>query len=385
MRLGIDTLLTKYLHLVRGRRAGLITNHTGVNAHLDSTIDLLNSHSEIELVALFGPEHGVRGAAQAGDKVEDSVDSQTGLPTYSLYGNRLAPTGAQLEGIEVLICDLQDLGCRFWTYSNTMAYSLAAAGLSGLDYLVLDRPNPIGGLAVEGNLVAEGFFSFVGGYPLPIRHGLTMGELAGYLNDTEAMGARLHVIPLEGWSRGMYFDETGQCWVPPSPNMPTVETAVVYPGTCLFEGTNLSEGRGTTKPFEWVGAPWLDGSAWARSLNSLGLPGVRFRPVYFTPTFHKHALQACEGVQVHVTDRRVFEPVRTGLHLVHSARAQDPVSFSWRPAGNDGLLHFDRLAGSSDVRLALEGETNPDEIVANWRSELDSFRERREKFLLYPA
>lgn len=385
MRLGIDTLLTKYLHLVRGRRVGLITNHTGVNAHLESTIDLLNSHNEIELVALFGPEHGVRGGAQAGDKVKDSVDSQTGLPTYSLYGNRLTPTGAQLEGIEVLICDLQDLGCRFWTYSNTMAYSLAEAGRAGLDYLVLDRPNPLGGLAVEGNLVAEGFFSFVGGYPLPIRHGLTMGELAHYLNDTEAMRARLHVIPLEGWSRGMYFDETGLCWVPPSPNMPTVETAVVYPGTCLFEGTNLSEGRGTTKPFEWVGAPWLDGSAWARSLNSLGLPGVRFRPVYFTPTFHKHALQACEGVQIHVTDRQVFEPVRTGLHLVHSARAQDPVSFSWRPAGNDGHLHFDRLAGSSDARLALEREANPDEIMASWCSKVDIFRERREHFLLYPA
>lgn len=382
MRLGIGSLLTDHLHLLRNRRVGLITNHTGVAETLESTIDVLLSH-KVHVRALFGPEHGVRGEAQAGKAVENGVDPETGIPAYSLYGNQLAPTAAQLEDIDVLICDLQDIGCRFWTYSNTMAYSMAVAAGLGIDFLVLDRPNPIGGERVEGNLVSEGFFSFVGGYRLPIRHGFTLGELARYLNESEAMGARLHVVPVEGWSRSWYFEDTGLSWVPPSPNMPTVDTAVVYPGTCLFEGTSLSEGRGTAKPFEWIGAPWLEGSAWARSLNALELPGVRFRPLHFTPTFHKYANQACQGVQVHVTDRRSFSPVRVGLHMLQTARAQDPEAFSWRPARDDGRLPFDLLAGGSELRLALEAGTAADEILREWEAELSEFVEHRQAFFLY--
>lgn len=387
VRTGLEVLLEQRLDLIAGKRVGLITNHAGVNRRLESTVDLLAQHPDVQLTALFAPEHGLRGDVQAGESVATFTDDRTGLPVYSLYGPTRAtrkPSAAMLENVDVLVCDLQDGGSRYFTYLSTMGYAMEAAAEQEVPFIVLDRPNPIGGVAIEGNLPVNEFLSFVGAYKVPIRHGLTLGEFARFINAEHNIGAELVVVPMEGWRRDMYFGETGLPWVQPSPNIPTPQTLVAYPGTCLFEGTNLSEGRGTTRPFEWLGAPWIDGYAWAETMNSLNLPGVMFRPVYFTPTFSKHQGTLCQGVEVHITDVRTFRPVETGLHLLASARAQNDEAFAWvPPLGEIGEWFIDLLAGTDQLRLALDASQPVTDVISLWQQDAAAWMGLHAKHTIY--
>lgn len=382
VRLGCQRLLDDAVDLIAHRRVGLITNHSGVDAHLVAIADRLHAHAHCELVALFGPEHGIRGAAQDGEKVGTFRDPQTGIAAYSLYGETRQPSAEMLDGIELMLFDIQDVGVRFYTYLYTMSMSMEACAQHGVPFAVLDRPNPIGGTACAGNVLDPSFASFVGRYPIPIRYGLTIGELARLFNDEFAIGADLHVVELEHWQRAQYWDDLGLPWVPPSPNMPTLDTAIAYPGTCFFEGTNVSEGRGTTRPFEQVGAPFVDGHRLADALNDMQMPGVRFRSVYFQPSASKHAGHVCQGVQLHVVERDVFDPIRTGFAALIALRAQCPDDFAWRiPSG--GIHNFDRLAGGEDIRRAIEAECDVDQLMAAWQGDLDSFAAVRQRYLLY--
>src|SRR5882672_6807199 len=328
---GLDVLLHHRLGLLRGRRVGVLAHQASVNARLEHAVPLIAGVRSARLITLFAPEHGVWGAPQDLILVGHERDPVTGLRVTSLYGQRREPTEAMLRGLDVLVIDLQDIGARYYTYQWTMALALRACARVGVRALVLDRPNPLGGVLVEGNVPDPAFASFVGLYPLPARPGLTLGEIARYLNARHALGAQLEVVAMRGWRRRMLWEDTGLPWVPPSPNMPTPDTARVYPGGCLIEGTNLSEGRGTTRPFEWVGAPWLEAHAYARALEDERLPGVVFRPARFQPTFQKHAGRVCGGVQIHVTDRARFKPFLTGLAVITAARRQAPRAFRWRP------------------------------------------------------
>lgn len=381
---GIDVLLESEIERFKGLRLGLITHPAGVDRALRSTVDLLVRHPGVKLAALFGPEHGLRGDAQAGVAVRDRVDERTGLVVHSLYGAAKKPAPDMLSSLDALILDLQDIGCRYWTFLYTMSYALEAAAEAKIRAVVLDRPNPVTGLNPEGNLVQEGFFSFVGGHPIPNRTALTIGEAALLFNEAFGIGADLEVIRMRGWRRGMWFDETGLPWVPPSPNMPSLEAALLYPGTCFIEGTNLSEGRGTTKPFELAGAPWIDPYRLADDLNGRGLPGVRFRPAFFTPTFSKHRDELCAGVQVHVIDREKVQPVRVGLHLLHAVRGLHPGDFSWLMPREGGRPFIDLLAGTDRLRLDLDRGRDPDEIWQEWNASLEAFLPLREQYLLYP-
>lgn len=380
---GIEVLIEQRLHLLRGRRVGLITNQAAVDRLLRSTIDLMRA-AGVNLVALYGPEHGVRGAAQAGVKVEGYTDPHTGLPVHSLYGQTRKPTPEMLAGVEVLVCDLQDAGSRFWTNLYTMSYGLEAAAEQGIGYVVLDRPNPIGGVRVEGPLLEPDYRSFVGLYPIPIRHGLTMGEAARLFNDLFGIHGQLEIVPTEGWERRLHFVETGLPWVPPSPNSPTPDTLTVYPGTCLVEGTNLSEGRGTTRPFELIGAPWLHAERLADTLNARHIPGVRFRPAYFTPTFSKHQGELCAGVQVHVLDRHRVPAVSVGVHLLAAIRDQAPDQFAWLEPKGSGRYFIDLLSGSDGLRKALDRGTPAEEILAAWEETAANWaKNTRTPYLLY--
>ena len=287
-----------------------------------------------------------------------------------------------LNGLDTLVFDIQDVGVRFYTYTSTLTYALEAAEEHTLDIVVLDRPNPINGESVEGNILERGYESFVGLHSIPIRHGLTIAELALMIN--EKIGAKLRVVPMEGWKREMWFDETGLPWVQPSPNIPTIETATVYPGTCFFEGLNISEGRGTTRPFEFIGAPWIDGRKWGKALNSLGLEGIVFRPCYFSPVFAKYQGKLCEGVQLHVTDWDAFKPVETGLNMIATCIDLWPNDFKCLPPSYSNILHFDHLAGTDKIRKALNEGEPVDTIVKSWDGELAKYNECRENFLLYP-
>jgi len=383
VKTGLDVLLAEKLHLLRGRRVGLVTNPTGVTSDLQSTVDVLHRAAGVHLAALFGPEHGFSASAPDGVAVASERDRRTGLPVHSLYGPTKKPTPEMLAGLDVLVFDLQDCGARFYTYTWTLLYCLEAAAENGLPLLVLDRPNPIGGEAVEGPVLDRRFASFVGDWPIPIRHGMTLGELATLFN--RSIGADLTVVRMQGWRRAMWFDETGLPWVLPSPNLPTLEAATVYPGTCLVEGTNLSEGRGTGRPFEFVGAPWIDGDDWALALNALRLPGVRFRPVTFAPTTSKHNGSTCGGVQVHVLDRQVFRPVETGVHLLATIKRLYPDDFRWLPTSWEGRPpHIDLLAGTDRLRQALDAGVPVPDIVAEWQPGLAAFLPEREAALLYP-
>ncbi|MDI7274881.1 MAG: DUF1343 domain-containing protein, partial [Anaerolineae bacterium] len=312
------------------------------------------------------------------------TDRRTGLPVYSLYGASLEPTPEMLAGVDLLLYDMQDVGARYYTLISTLAHVLRGACRAGRPVVVLDRPNPINGLAIEGPPVEPGFESFVGILPVPIRHGLTAGELARYAARHFALASELTVVPMQGWTRRLWFDETGLPWVPTSPAMPRLSTATLYPGTCLLEGTNLSEGRGTALPFELAGAPWLEGHRLARALNGMRLPGVRFRPVRFVPCAGKHAGQACGGVQVHVTDREAMRPLLVGLHLIAACLEQAPERFHFLPPSQEGLpCHFDLLAGTSRLREGLEAGVPAEQLAAEWAEGVERFSRCRQEWLIY--
>ena len=403
VRPGVEVFLEKYLDLVRGKRVGLITNPTGADSRLRSTVDLLARHPAVKLVALYGPEHGVRGDAQAGEYVRFYDDPVYHLPVFSLYGQSMkpepgmlknidesmrsfdtksagkAPEGSMVRGIDVMIYDIQDVGMRVYTYIATMAFAMQACAESGIDFIVLDRPDPINGLDMEGPILEyPGHSSFVGLYPIPERFGMTMGELARLFNDKFlAPKAKLTVIPMEGWERTMWFDQTGLPWIIPSPNMPTLDTAMVYPGQVYFEGTNVSEGRGTTRPFELFGAPWINGYALAAKLNALRLPGAAFREAWFTPTFSKFQGQLCGGCQVHVTDRSSYRSFATALHVIKAIRDMYPDKFEFHKD------YFDQIMGTSKVREALQaGQTVP-AVLEGLKSGIAAFAELRKPYLLY--
>jgi uncharacterized protein YbbC (DUF1343 family) len=360
-----------------------------VDGRLAHAADLLARASGVRLAALFGPEHGIRGDAQYMAAVEAERDPATGAPVHSLYGrtaDSLRPRPEALRGLDALVFDVQDVGARCYTYQATMLLCMEAAAAAGIAFLVLDRPNPVGGVAVEGPRLRHGFESFCGVHDLAVRHGLTVGELARLYRTERGLGLDLEVVPCEGWRRGMLFRETGLPWVIPSPNMPTPETALVYPGACLLEGTNLSEGRGTTRPFEWLGAPWLDGARLAADLARERLPGVRFRPASFVPTWDKHAGLRCHGVELFVTDARRFRPFRTGLACVLHARRQDPSRFGWRTEAYEfveGVPAFDLLCGSARERQAIEAGATLEETTRAITPEERAFARRRRPYLLY--
>ncbi|WP_282033306.1 exo-beta-N-acetylmuramidase NamZ family protein [Metabacillus indicus] len=375
---GVEVLLKDEKELLKGKKVGLITNPTGIDSNLNSIVDQLHNDPEIELTALFGPEHGVRGDAQAGSYVEFYIDEKTGLPVYSLYGNTKKPTPEMLENVEILLFDIQDVGTRYYTYIYTMAYAMEAAKENNIPIVVLDRPNPQGGDSVDGPVLEPETASFIGLYPIPTKHGMTVGELASLFNEEFNIGADLTVVKMKGWKRSMDYDDTGLPFVLPSPNMPTVSTAFVYPATGLIEGTNLSEGRGTTKPFELIGAPFINSTDLAAELNALSLPGVKFRAASFTPTFSKHAGKLSHGVEVYVTDREEFDAVPTGLHIIKTVHDMYPEDFEF--LSNN---FFDKLIGNTWTRpMILEGAAVSD-ITDKYKKDLDAFKKVRKEYLIY--
>jgi uncharacterized protein YbbC (DUF1343 family) len=379
VRPGIEVLLSDSIHLVRGKRVGLITNHTGIDHTGKPSIDLLFEHPEVELVALYAPEHGIRGAEQAGARIESTVDEKTGVPIHSVYGASQRFSQEMLDGVDVLLFDIQDVGVRYYTYPSTMAYGMEAAGAAGIPFVVLDRPNPVRGDVVQGNVLDTAFSSFVGLYPVPMRHGMTVGELARLMAGEFGIAVELHVAPMDGWRREMTFDRTGLPWLKPSPNMPTLESALAYAGTCLFEATPLSVGRGTEHAYQWVGAPWLDGAELAAALNARGIAGVRFDPATFTP--HDAGDRKFEDVEVQgvtlVPLASDYDAPRAAIATMVEVRKRSGDRWSWREAA------MDRLSGTDRVRRAIDAGEDVDEIMAGWDEELAAFERRREPYLIY--
>jgi uncharacterized protein YbbC (DUF1343 family) len=385
VRLGSDVLLASAR--LRGLRVGVVCNHASIDRSFRHVVDRLSDAEGVTLGAIFGPQHGFRSDVQDNMVETPHGDDQARrVPVYSLYSETREPTADMLRGLDALVIDLQDIGARIYTYIYTMANCLRACAAHGVTAIVCDRPNPIGGIEIEGATLVAGFESFVGLFPIPMRHGMTIGELARLFNEAFGIGARLEVIPMEGWSREMYYDETVLPWVMPSPNMPTLDTAIVYPGTVLFEGTLLSEARGTTRPFELVGAPWIDAERFAAAMNEHDLPGACFRPAVFEPTFQKYARQTCGGCQIHVIDRDAFKPVLTGVALIETFRRQNPAKFAWRQPPYEyehDKLPIDILAGSDALRKQVEGGAGLDEIASSWRGDEQAFESLRRPFLLY--
>ncbi len=389
VRTGLEALAATGFAPLKGKAVGAIVNPTSVDGGFRHLADLLGAAEGVSLKALFGPEHGVRGDAQYMVAVGEERDPRTGVPVHSLYGSSfgsLSPKPEWLSGLDALVFDIQDVGARYYTYVYTMALAMQAAARAKVAFYVLDRPNPIGGVEVEGNLPPARFRSFVGLYELPNRHGMTAGELARYFDATERFECDLRVVPCDGWRRAQHFDDTRRAFVPPSPNMPTPATALVYPGMCLLEGTNLSEGRGTCRPFEQFGAPWLDGEAVAARLAQEALPGVRFRAVSFRPTFDKHSGELCHGAMLHVVDRNAFRPLRTAIAVVAVARELGPRQFQWRTHAYefvDQIPAFDLLCGGDGVRRGIEAGLPLDRLTEGFAADEAAFRARREKYLLY--
>jgi uncharacterized protein YbbC (DUF1343 family) len=385
--LGIDRLLDIDRQLISGRRVGVVCNPASVDAKFRHTADRLAGDPDVTVAALFGPQHGFRSDVQDNMiETPHACDARRNVPVYSLYSETREPSADMLRGVDTLVVDLQDVGTRVYTYIYTMANCMRAAARHGLHVVVCDRPNPIGGEDVEGCLLDPAYASFVGQFPIPLRHGMTIGELARLFNDAFGLRASLDVVPLAGWRRSMYFDETGLPWIMPSPNIPTLDSAIVYPGAVLFEGTRLSEGRGTTRPFELIGAPWIDSDRLAGAMNAHGLPGVHFRPAYFEPTFQKHARETCGGCQVHVLDRRRFRPVRTAVELMAEFRRQDPARFPWREPPYEyehDKQPIDILSGSDRLRATLDAGGDARALVSSWEPDEAAFRRTREPFLLY--
>lgn len=386
---GLEVLLTKKKKRLKDKNIGLLAHQASVDSRLNHALELLRYQCGPRVKQLFGPEHGFFGAAQDMESVKNSVEPSSGLPLISLYGRSAAslkPLPEHLSKMDMLIIDLQDIGSRYYTYCQTMVHVLEAAGNSRTDILVLDRPNPLNGFNLEGSTVQKGFASFVGLEGMAARHGLTIGEIAHMVNKEYGIHARLEVMRMEGWKRSMWFDQTGLPWIFPSPNMPTLTTALVYPGACLWEGTNLSEGRGTTRPFEIVGAPYLDPFQFSRALNDLNLPGVRFRPLFFKPTFQKWAGKSCGGTQLHIVDRSRFRPFLTGVAVIKIAREQGGNRFSWRHAPYEferNIPAIDLLSGSNVLRTALENGQDFRSIRNHMQKGLALFRSIRKKHLLY--
>ncbi len=389
MRTGLERLLDDPKPWLGGARIGLVANPTTVDRHLRHAIDLLHSHPDVDLRLLFGPEHGIRGIAQYMVAVAEASDPGTGLPQVSLYGETfesLSPSPEHLTQIDVLIFDIQDVGARYYTYAATMALCMRAAKKEAKKVLVLDRPNPIGGVQIEGGGLQPGLENFCGLYPVPQRHGMTVGELARLYNDTFGIDCELDVVPCEGWRRDAYYDACDLPWVMPSPDMPTLDTAIVYPGMCLLEGTNLSEGRGTTRPFEFFGAPFVDGNRLARELEQYGLPGVVFRPCVIEPTLDKFAGQRCGALQLHITDRPAFSSFRTGLAVLVAVRKLWPDDFAWRTDPyefRDDVPAIDLLTGNAAVREAIDKGENLESVAELASRGTDAYDAGRTGVLLY--
>jgi uncharacterized protein YbbC (DUF1343 family) len=387
VKLGLERLLEDRYALLRGTRVGLICNQASVDHSYHHAADLVHQHKDIELRALFGPQHGIRGDVQD-NMIESghSIDRKTGLPVHSLYSETREPTDAMLKDVDVLLFDMQDVGCRIYTFVYTLANCMRAARRLGKKVIVCDRPNPINGVSVAGNILEPEYASFVGQFPLPTRHGMTVGELARMFNDHFKIGCDLEVIPMEGWKREFWHDDADAPWVMPSPNMPTLDSATVFPGTVHFEGTQVSEGRGTTKPFELIGAPYIDPDAYAEQLNALGLAGVFFRSCVFQPTFQKHAGVSCGGVQIHVLDRDSFEPWFAGIAMTKLIHDMYPKEFRWKVPPYEYVYDknpFDVISGTAKIREAFEKGVDLRTIVEETKAPLVEFKELREQFLLY--
>jgi uncharacterized protein YbbC (DUF1343 family) len=378
VRPGVEAFVSNLPESIRGKRVGLITNHAGIDRAGTSDIDLIAAHPDVKLTALFAAEHGIRGVSAAGEKVTDGRDAKTGLPIFSLYlAEDRGPTPEMLKDVDALVYDLPEVGGRTWTYVSTMALSMQAAARKKIPFVVLDRPNPIGGEIVEGALLEPAFKSFVGMYPIPARHGMTVGELATFFNKEFGIGVDLIVARTINWRRSQWFAETGLPWRNPSPNLRSPAALNHYPGTVYFEGTNLTEGRGTDRPFEQIGAPWLDAPAIVKTMNERSVPGVRFEAITVTVEngAAKFPGQSIRAIRLLVTDREVYRPVRTALLLIDEIRRQHRKEFAWGKS-------IDRLTGSGKVRLAIDGGTLPS-LLEQWDREAAAFRDRRRPFLLY--
>jgi uncharacterized protein YbbC (DUF1343 family) len=387
IRLGIERLLNEDLDLIRGSRVGLVCNQASVLPDLSHVADVFGRETAFQLTTLFGPQHGIRGDVQDNMiETPHTIDERTGKPVYSLYSETREPTEEMLENVDVIVFDMQDVGCRIYTFNYTMANCMIAARKYGKRVVVCDRPNPIGGVQVEGTVTESGFTSFVGQYEIPTRHSMTCGELARLFNEHFGIGCDLAVVTMEGWRREMFFEQTGLPWVLPSPNIPTIDTCVVFPATVHIEGTELSEGRGTTKPFELNGAPFIDPTRWAAELDKFGFEGVAFRPCFFQPTFQKWAGLTCGGVQIHVTDRKRFTPVIVGVAMVKTAYDLYPEQFQWKQTAYEYVFDknpFDVVSGTDQIRKQIENGDSLDEIEESWREPVMEFTEKREPFLLY--
>jgi uncharacterized protein YbbC (DUF1343 family) len=387
MKLGLEVLLESRLSLLDGARVGLIVNPASINSRFAHAADLFHQEKRINLVALFGPQHGIRGETQ--DNMiewQSFTDKRTGLPAFSLYGEDRKPAPEMLSDLDALVFDVQDVGTRVYTFIYTMALAMEAAGERGLRFIVLDRPNPINGLRVEGNIHEPEFRSFVGMFPIPMRHGMTAGELALMFKGEFGINCELEVIKMEGWRRSMVYEDTRLPWVMPSPNIPTIDTAVVYPGAVMVEGTNVSEGRGTTRPFEIIGAPFINPNSLVEELEKDNLPGVIFRPLHFQPTFHKFNGEICGGIQIHVTNRDQFKPVATGVAVISAIRRLYPESFRWKQPPYEYVydrLPFDVINGTIRLREQIESGMCVAEIEASWQEGILDFAARRESYLLY--
>jgi len=386
VKTGADLLFTKYFKYIKGKNIGVVTNPTALLSDGRHLVDALYENKEVKIAALFGPEHGIR--ADTTGAVKSSIDPITGIPIYSLYGKTYKPTPAMLKNIDVLIFDIQDVGARFYTFISTLGFAMEAASEKGIPIIVLDRPNPIRGEYVDGPVALDSMESFVAYAPIPTAYGMTIGELAlmynqeGWLHNGKK--CNLIVAKMEGWTRNLWYDQTGLKWIKPSPNMISLSTAIVYPGTCIFEGTNVSEGRGTDKPFEYIGAPWLNAVEAAKDLNHYNLEGVKFEPIQITPVKTpnnaaqpKYFNQKCNDVYIKVTDRNIFKPVESALYLLWEIKKNSPENFKWREKT------FDRLCGTPKVRLMLDEGKSPGEIISSWKEDLNIFKKIRSKYLLY--
>ena len=387
VRLGVEALLEDQIELIRGQRVSLVCNQASVLPDLRHVADVFAGNGDFKLTTLFGPQHGIRGDVQDNMiETDHSRDPQTGLPVYSLYSETREPTEKMMSEIDTVVFDMQDVGCRIYTFAYTMANCMRAAAKFGKRVVVCDRPNPIGGVAVEGNVTEKEFTSFVGQFEIPTRHGMTLGELARLFNEHFGIGCELEVVKMDGWKREMWFEETHLPWVLPSPNIPSVDTCVVFPATVHFEGTELSEGRGTTKPFELNGAPFIDAYKWAAALRAYDFPGVAFRECYFQPTFQKWARETCGGVQIHVTDRETFTPVVVGIAMVKTAYDLYTDQFEWKRDAYEYEFDknpFDVVSGTNTIRKAIEAGASLDEMQEAWMPRANEFAKVRSEYLLY--